>query len=87
MTDQVNNLTYIMTLTHNEDKAVLQEVINEISQEKVKKPRGRPSANLSVEEKRLRKQNYDKKYYYQNPQKKIDAVMRTYVYKKGLTID
>jgi hypothetical protein len=76
---KVQILTEFMTLTSDEDKDLLQEVI---SQEKIKRPRGRPGAGLTDEELRLRKRNYDKKYYHQNPQKKIDAVMLKYVYKK-----
>ena len=76
-----------MTLTPEEDKAVLQEAIHEISHEKVKSARGRPMAALTDEGRRLRKQSYDKKYYHQNPEKRIDAVMRNYVYKKVPNID
>ena len=49
-------LSNFMTLTPEEDKAVLQEVINEISQEKVKRARGRPRTALTDEERRLQKQ-------------------------------
>ena len=80
-------LSNFMTLTPEEDKAVLQEVINEISQEKVKRARGRPRTALTDEERRLRKQIYDKKDYHQNPQKKIDAVIQNYVYKKVPNIE
>ena len=41
-----------MTLTPNEDKVLLQE--------KTKRPRGRPRAELTDEERILRKRNYEK---------------------------
>ena len=39
MTSIIENLTHIMTTTHDEDKQFLNEVIQEI---KIKRPRGRP---------------------------------------------
>jgi hypothetical protein len=64
----------VQIITSDEDK--------DLSQEQIKRPRGRPGAGLTDEELLIRKRNYDKKYYNQNPQKKIDAVMLKYVHKK-----
>lgn len=58
-----------------------------MSQEKIKRTRGRPRTALTDEELRLRKHSYDKTYYHQNPQKTNHAAMRNYVYKKIPNID
>ena len=65
MTSIIENLTHIMTTTHDEDKQFLNEVIQEI---KVKRPRGRPRI-YTPEERKERKRASDRRHYYEHPEK------------------
>ena len=66
MTSIIENLTHIMTTTHDEDKQFLNEVIQEI---KVKRPRGRPKI-YTPEELLERKRERDRRSYHRDPAKK-----------------
>jgi len=69
MTSNIEKLTQIMTTTPDEDKQILNEVIQEI---KVKRPRGRPRI-FTPEEVIERRRACDKRRYDRDPQKKIEA--------------
>ena len=80
MTSIIENLTQIMTTTHDEDKQFLNEVIQEI---KVKRPRGRPRI-YTPEELKERIRAYDKRRYHADPAKKIALVKANYLRNKEL---
>ena len=69
MTSIIENLTELTTTTPDEDKQFLNEVIQEI---KIKRPRGRPKL-YTPEEKLERKRANDRRRYYEDPAKKIEA--------------
>lgn len=70
MTSNIEKLTQIMTTTPDEDKQILNEVIQEI---KVKRPRGRPRI-YTPEEALERKRAKDRRLYHANPEKKKEKV-------------
>ena len=73
MTSIIENLTELTTTTPDEDKQFLNEVIQEI---KVKRGRGRPRL-FTPEEAKERIKAYDRKRYYDDPDKK-KALIRKY---------
>ena len=72
MTTIIENLTNLMTTTPEEDKQYLNEVIEEI---KVKRPRGRPRI-YTPEEAKERIRAYDRRRYYEDPEKKKTLIRR-----------
>ncbi len=78
MTTIIENLTNLMTTTPEEDKQYLNEVIEEI---KVKRPRGRPRI-YTPEEAKERIRAYDRRRYYEDPEKKKALSKRNYYAKK-----
>ena len=69
MTSIIENLTQLTTTTPDEDKQFLNEVIQEI---KIKRPRGRPKL-YTPEERKERKRANDRRRYYEDHAKKIEA--------------
>lgn len=76
---QLTQLIQIMTTTPEEDKQILNEVIEEVKVQK--RPRGRPRI-FTPEEAIERRKAYDKRRYYSDPQKKIQAVLNNRLRKK-----
>ena len=72
MTTIIENLTQLMTTTPDEDKQFLNEVIQEI---KVKRGRGRPRL-FTPEEAKERIKAYDRKRYYDDPDKKKTLIRK-----------
>ena len=66
MADIIENLTQLTTTTMNEEKQSLNEVVQEI---KVKRPKGRPRI-YTQEEAKERIQEYDRRRYHADPEKK-----------------
>ena len=73
--ENIENLTEIMTTTQNEDEQFLKEVKEEIKEEKIKRPRGRPFGTKKFTEEEIleRRRAKDRRIYHANPEKKLEA--------------
>ena len=71
--ENIESLTEIMTTTPEEDKQFLNKVKEEINEEKIKRPRGRPAGTKKITEEEVleRRRACDKRRYDRDPQKKI----------------